>query len=170
MTSAWRNFKNIFLTWPKWPVGANILLRFQFEGKTDVWISQVRRVDRILFSTQDLSSPDSCLKNWSFKSQGFVMSFNHFNSILVWLWHLFKLTLHGSKSIWKRNLDCFKMVLTLRVCESNLRIKHKSLVYGIHIAKINFDSSWIDQILKFDIISFTAYDRRMVQQDFLYVT
>ena len=31
-------------TWPNWPVRAKILSRFQFEGKTDVWISQVRRV------------------------------------------------------------------------------------------------------------------------------
>ena len=31
-------------TWPNRPVGAKILSGFQFEGKTDVWISQVRRV------------------------------------------------------------------------------------------------------------------------------
>ena len=31
-------------TWPNWPVGAKLLLKFPFEGKTDVWISQVRRV------------------------------------------------------------------------------------------------------------------------------
>ena len=31
-------------TWPNEPVRANILPRFQFEGKTDKWISQVRRV------------------------------------------------------------------------------------------------------------------------------
>ena len=31
-------------TWPNWPVGAKFLSGFQIEGKTDVWISQVRRV------------------------------------------------------------------------------------------------------------------------------
>ena len=48
---AWRKIGNIFFTvctWPNWPVGAKILPRFQFEGKTDVWISQVRRVKRWL--------------------------------------------------------------------------------------------------------------------------
>ena len=47
MAPAWRNFKNIFFTictWPNRPVGAKILSGFQLEGKTDVWISQVRRV------------------------------------------------------------------------------------------------------------------------------
>ena len=47
MAPAWRNFKNIFFTictWPNRPVGAKILSEFQFEGKTDVWISQVWRV------------------------------------------------------------------------------------------------------------------------------
>ena len=47
MAPAWRNFKNIFFTictWPDRPVGAKILSGFQLEGKTDVWISQVRRV------------------------------------------------------------------------------------------------------------------------------
>ena len=47
MAPAWRNFKNIFFTictWPNRPVGAKILSGFQFEGKTDVWISQVRHV------------------------------------------------------------------------------------------------------------------------------
>ena len=44
---AWRKIGNIFFTictWPNWPVGAKILSEFQIEGKTDVWISQVRRV------------------------------------------------------------------------------------------------------------------------------
>ena len=48
MAPAWRNFKNIFFTictWSNRPVGAKILPRFQIEGKTDVWISQVRRVN-----------------------------------------------------------------------------------------------------------------------------
>ena len=31
-------------TWPNRPVGAKILSGFQFEGKSDVWTSQVRRV------------------------------------------------------------------------------------------------------------------------------
>ena len=31
-------------TWPNGHVRAKILPRFQFEGKTDVWISQVRHV------------------------------------------------------------------------------------------------------------------------------
>ena len=31
-------------TWPNWPVRAISLLRFQFEGETDVWISQIRHV------------------------------------------------------------------------------------------------------------------------------
>ena len=47
MASAWRNFKNnsfTICTWPNGPVRAKILQRFQFEGKTNVWISQVRRV------------------------------------------------------------------------------------------------------------------------------
>ena len=30
-------------TWPNWPFRAKFLSRFQFEGKTDVWVSQVRR-------------------------------------------------------------------------------------------------------------------------------
>ena len=37
----------IFFTicaWPNWHVGAKILPRFQFEGKTEVWISEVRSV------------------------------------------------------------------------------------------------------------------------------
>ena len=37
-------------TWPNWPVTAKILSRFQFEGKTDVWINQVRRVNLRLIS------------------------------------------------------------------------------------------------------------------------
>ena len=48
MAPAWRNFKNIFFTictWPNRPVGAKILSGFHIEGKTDVWISQVRRVN-----------------------------------------------------------------------------------------------------------------------------
>ena len=36
--------KTTICTWPNWPVRAKILSRFQFEGKTDIWISQVRRV------------------------------------------------------------------------------------------------------------------------------
>ena len=47
MDPAWTNFKNIWFaicTWPNRPVGAKILPGFQIEGKTDVWISQVRRV------------------------------------------------------------------------------------------------------------------------------
>ena len=47
MATAWRNFKNILFTvctWPNRAVGAKILSGFQFEGKTDVWITQVRRV------------------------------------------------------------------------------------------------------------------------------
>ena len=47
MAPAWRNFKNIFFTVCNWlnrPVGAQILSGFQIEGKTDVWINQVRRV------------------------------------------------------------------------------------------------------------------------------
>ena len=54
MVPAWRNFKNIFFTkctWPNRPVGAKILSGFQFEGKTDVWISQVRRVKPQVFFT-----------------------------------------------------------------------------------------------------------------------
>ena len=50
MAPAWRNFKNIFFTvcnWPNRHVGAKILSGFQFEGKTDVWISQVRSVKKI---------------------------------------------------------------------------------------------------------------------------
>ena len=44
-------FQNFFFTifsWPNRPVGAKILSGFQLEGKTDVWISQVRRVKYIL--------------------------------------------------------------------------------------------------------------------------
>ena len=44
---AWRNFENIFFTIctrPNRPVGAKFLSGFHIEGKTDVWISQVRRV------------------------------------------------------------------------------------------------------------------------------
>ena len=47
MAPAWRNFINIFFTvctWPNRPVGAKNLSGFQFEGKTDVWISHVRRL------------------------------------------------------------------------------------------------------------------------------
>ena len=50
MDPAWTNFKNICFTvctWPKRPVGAKILPGFQIEGKTDVWISQVRRVNHL---------------------------------------------------------------------------------------------------------------------------
>ena len=39
-------------TWPNRPVGAKILSGFQIEGKTYVWISQVRRVNRYLAKTQ----------------------------------------------------------------------------------------------------------------------
>ena len=38
------NRKYFFCTWSNSPVRAKILSRFQFEGKNDVWISQVRRV------------------------------------------------------------------------------------------------------------------------------
>ena len=54
MAPAWRNFKNIFFTictWPNRPVAAKILSGFQFEGKSDVWTSQVRRVNS--FSNHD---------------------------------------------------------------------------------------------------------------------
>ena len=47
MASALRNFKKkkfTICTWTNGPVKTNFLSRFQFEGKTDVWISQVRRV------------------------------------------------------------------------------------------------------------------------------
>ena len=47
---AWRKIGNIFFTvciWPNWPVRANILSGFQIEGKTYVWISQVRRVKEV---------------------------------------------------------------------------------------------------------------------------
>ena len=52
MASAWRNFKNIFFTictCPNGPARAKFLQRFQFEGKTDVGISQVRRVKHEYF-------------------------------------------------------------------------------------------------------------------------
>ena len=45
----WKKIGNMFFTiwtWPNWPIGAKILLRFQFEGKTDVWISQIRGIKR----------------------------------------------------------------------------------------------------------------------------
>ena len=35
-------------TWPNWHIGANILLRFQFEGKNNVRISQVRHVKKVV--------------------------------------------------------------------------------------------------------------------------
>ena len=44
---AWRKIENILFaicTWPNSPVRAKILSRFQFKGKNDVWISQVRDV------------------------------------------------------------------------------------------------------------------------------
>ena len=50
----WRKIRNIFFTiftWPNWTIRANrakILAWFQFEGKTDVLISQVRRVKFVL--------------------------------------------------------------------------------------------------------------------------
>ena len=37
---------------PNGPVRAKFLPRFQFEGKTDVWISQVRRVKLVQQSRQ----------------------------------------------------------------------------------------------------------------------
>ena len=43
MAPAWRNFKNIFLLYV-------LDLIDQLEGKTDVWISQVRRVKAYLSS------------------------------------------------------------------------------------------------------------------------
>ena len=52
MDPAWTNFKNIcftICTWPNRPVGAKILPGFQIEGKTDVWISQVRRVNAMQY-------------------------------------------------------------------------------------------------------------------------
>ena len=52
MDPAWRNFKYIcstICTWPNRPVGAKILPGFQIEGKTDVWISQVRRVNAMQY-------------------------------------------------------------------------------------------------------------------------
>ena len=58
MAPAWRNFKNIFFTictWPNRPVGAKILSGFQFEGKTDVWISQIRRVKYLLIYLEVLN-------------------------------------------------------------------------------------------------------------------
>ena len=58
MAPAWRNFKNIFFTictWPNRPVGAKILSGFQLEGKTDVWISQVRRVKPVWYMTKSIT-------------------------------------------------------------------------------------------------------------------
>ena len=49
MDPAWMNFKNIsftICTWPNRPVGAKLLPGFQIEGKTDLWISHVRRVKK----------------------------------------------------------------------------------------------------------------------------
>ena len=42
MEENWKYFVFTICTWPNWPVKAKKLLRFQFEGKTDVWIKQVR--------------------------------------------------------------------------------------------------------------------------------
>ena len=57
MDPAWMNFKNIsftICTWPNRPVGAKILPGFQIEGKTDVWISHVRRVKKVINSLQNV--------------------------------------------------------------------------------------------------------------------
>ena len=45
----WRKIRFFFTicTWPNGPVRAKILPRFQFEGKIDVWISQVRCVNTV---------------------------------------------------------------------------------------------------------------------------
>ena len=45
---AWRKIKNIFLdicTWAKSPINVKFLSNWQLEGKRDVWMSQVRRVN-----------------------------------------------------------------------------------------------------------------------------
>ena len=58
MDPAWTNFKNIcftICTWPNRPVGAKILSGFQIEGKTDVWISQVRRVKKWYLDKVEIS-------------------------------------------------------------------------------------------------------------------
>ena len=78
MAPAWRNFKNIFFTictWPNRPVGAKNFSGFQFEGKTDVWISQVRRVKfikkgkqsnnvRLTARNNDIAIDESFLRDW----------------------------------------------------------------------------------------------------------
>ena len=67
MAPAWRNFKNIFFTictWPNRLVGAKILSGFQFEGKSDVWISQVRRVKQVLLITNSFSYLYTYHKMW----------------------------------------------------------------------------------------------------------
>ena len=72
MAPACRKIRNIFFTiciWPNWPIRAKILPRFQFEGKTDVWIIQVRRVKM-----------STCTKDYSCQLK--VLMFDH-NFILV---------------------------------------------------------------------------------------
>ena len=80
MTPPGRKINNISLTictWPNWPAGAKILSGFQIEGKTDVWISQVRRV-------KDMSLKN--LWNGSINSNNFK---NYFRSDLKLLFFFY---------------------------------------------------------------------------------
>ena len=71
--------QNYFFTicaWPNWHVRAKILPRFQFEGKTDVWISQVRRVNKLFLKVDLNSHPIVHFENTStsiWKWPGFFM-------------------------------------------------------------------------------------------------
>ena len=107
MAPAWRNFKNIFFTictWPNRPVATKILSGFQFEGKSDVWISQVRRVKYLYFLVLQI----------------FVLVFEKFkrskiHSEMNWNLDIFS-QLMLNIFLWQKDIWC----ISLRICNSQV--------------------------------------------------
>ena len=63
-------------TWPNSPVRAKNLSRFQFDGKNDDWISQVRRVNKDI--SKRLSVGSACKKTINYKDFSTAIFFTLF--------------------------------------------------------------------------------------------
>ena len=112
MREAWKNFKIFFFTvwtWPNRPVAAKILSGFQFEGKNDVWISQVRRVKKLFIfqffclrhTYNNFFTAKANFKSWSCKNNAIfkqVVSKGHW----LFMRDIFSLkSIQPSRHIWR---------------------------------------------------------------------
>ena len=93
----------VICTWPNSPVRAKILSRFQFEGKNNVWISQVRRVKWIEENAFDFALRISMYIYWVFlhTKSAYTSICNHLefffqNKVIKFPWSLNEIFyLHG---------------------------------------------------------------------------